>query len=97
MRESSYNCVKHTMVSCLGVSMKHIVGSIAMAAVTLASPSLTAGVLCEGGDTKVVDGYALHTFTTSGTIVVTGSGKVEVLVVGGGGGAGAETAREERM
>ena len=68
--------------------MKQVVGFFAVAATMLALPSLTAGVVCKGGDTKVIDGYAIHTFTNSGTIVVAGSGKVEVLVVGGGGGGG---------
>ena len=42
-----------------------------------------------GGNTiTTVDGYKIHTFTTSGTFtpVLTREGKVEVLVVGGGGG-----------
>ena len=33
-------------------------------------------------------GYEYHTFTTSGTLTVQRSGKVEVLLVGGGGGGG---------
>jgi len=33
-------------------------------------------------------GYQYHTFTTSGTLVVQRSGRVEVLLVGGGGGGG---------
>ena len=45
-----------------------------------------------GGDAVIVttNGVALK-FTTSGTLTVTGSGTVELLVVGGGGGGGAFT------
>ena len=39
-------------------------------------------------DTTSRSGYAVHTFTSPGTLTVTGSGDVEYLVVGGGGGAG---------
>ena len=40
-----------------------------------------------GGTITTVDGYKIHTFTTSGTFTptLTRDGKVEVLVVGGGG------------
>ena len=41
-----------------------------------------------GGTITEVDGYKIHTFTSSGTFAVTGSGNVEVLVVAGGGGGG---------
>ena len=42
------------------------------------------------GGKKTRDGdYEIHTFTNSGTLHVSGSSKVDVLVVGGGGGGGA--------
>lgn len=43
-----------------------------------------------GGTVTTVDGYKIHTFTTSGTFTpaLNLEGKVEVLVVGGGGGGG---------
>lgn len=42
-----------------------------------------------GGTKTTLGSYYLHTFTSSGSFIVTGSGNVEVLVVaGGGGGAG---------
>jgi len=34
------------------------------------------------------NGYKYHTFTSSGTFTVTGSGVVDVLIIAGGGGAG---------
>ena len=42
------------------------------------------------GGTKTTSGvYTIHTFTSSGSLVVaSGSGSVDVLVVGGGGGGG---------
>jgi hypothetical protein len=47
---------------------------------------------CTGGiETSYESGgvtYKVHKFTTSGVLEVTGSGKVDVLVVGGGGGGG---------
>ncbi len=41
-----------------------------------------------GNSTNDIGGYRIHTFTSSGTFAVTGTGSVEVLVVGGGGGGG---------
>ncbi len=41
-----------------------------------------------GGTITEVNGYRIHTFTSSGTFTVTGSGNVEVLVVAGGGSGG---------
>jgi hypothetical protein len=41
-----------------------------------------------GGSISTISGYTVHTFTSSGNFVPTGSGTIEVLVVGGGGGAG---------
>ncbi len=41
-----------------------------------------------GGTITYADGYTIHKFTSSGTLTVSGSGNVEVLVVGGGGGGG---------
>jgi hypothetical protein len=45
----------------------------------------TATTYTSGGVT-----YNVHTFTSSGTLTVTSSGLVDVLVVGGGGGAGVD-------
>lgn len=44
-----------------------------------------------GNSTNDVSGDRVHTFTSSGTLTVTGSGNVQVLVVGGGGGGGGST------
>jgi hypothetical protein len=41
-----------------------------------------------GNSTNTLDGYTIHTFTTSGTFSVTSAGYVDVLVVAGGGGGG---------
>jgi hypothetical protein len=41
-----------------------------------------------GGTITTVNGYTIHTFTSSGSFVVSGAGDVEVLVVAGGGGGG---------
>lgn len=43
-----------------------------------------------GGTIVTIDGYKIHTFTTSGTFTpnLTKEGKIEMLVVGGGGGGG---------
>ena len=38
-----------------------------------------------GGTISTISGYTVHTFTSSGNFVPTGSGTIEVLVVGGGG------------
>jgi hypothetical protein len=47
--------------------------------------SSVGGVVATGGTITNVDGYTIHTFTSSGTFQVTaGSGTVELLVVGGG-------------
>ena len=43
---------------------------------------------CIGGTETTSGGTKIHTFTTSGSLVCTGSGSTEVLVVAGGGGAG---------
>jgi hypothetical protein len=38
-----------------------------------------------GGSISTISGYTVHTFTSGGNFVPTGSGTIEVLVVGGGG------------
>lgn len=48
----------------------------------LSSPKATGGV------ETVVGGYRIHTFLSSGTLTVSRSGNMEVLVVAGGGGGG---------
>lgn len=47
-----------------------------------------ATTLATGGTVTYSNGYVIHTFTSSGTLIVNGSGTVDVLVVGGGGGGG---------
>ena len=47
-----------------------------------------ATTLATGGTVTYSNGYVIHTFTSSGTLVVNGSGTIDVLVVGGGGGGG---------
>ncbi len=51
------------------------------------SPEPTA--LATGGTITYIDGYAVHTFTSSGTFTPSQTLNAEVLVVGGGGGGGA--------
>ena len=41
-----------------------------------------------GGNESVVDGYKIHTFTSSGNFNVVTPGVVEYLIIGGGGGGG---------
>ena len=41
-----------------------------------------------GGTLTTVDGYRIHSFTSSGDFVVSTTGVVEYLVIGGGGGGG---------
>ena len=41
-----------------------------------------------GGTVTNIGGYRIHTFTSNGTLTVTGNGNVEALVVAGGGGGG---------
>jgi hypothetical protein len=41
-----------------------------------------------GGIISNINGYTIHTFTSSGTFTASTTGMVEVLVVGGGGGGG---------
>ena len=55
-----------------------------------ATPAPTTQVSATGGTVTSLNGYNIHTFTTSGTFTVTGGGNVEVLVIAGGGG-GANT------
>ena len=45
-----------------------------------------AGVAASGGTVSNIAGYRVHTFTSSGSFEVIGSGEVEYLVVAGGGG-----------
>ena len=46
------------------------------------------GVSATGGTETDSGGYRYHTFTSSGSLVVSTGGSVEYLVVGGGGGGG---------
>jgi prepilin-type N-terminal cleavage/methylation domain-containing protein len=53
-------------------------------------PSLVTPAVATGGNNVTTDGrYRVHTFTSSGTLIVTTPGTAEVLVVGGGGGGSA--------
>jgi hypothetical protein len=47
-------------------------------------------VSASGGTQSNVDGYRIHTFTTSSNVTILSSGEVEYLVVAGGGGAGSQ-------
>jgi hypothetical protein len=49
------------------------------------------GVSATGGTETDVGGYRYHTFTSSGSLVVSTGGSVEVLLVAGGGGGGASS------
>ena len=48
----------------------------------------TSGITASGGTVSNITGYRVHTFTSSGTFEVNGSGDVEYLVIAGGGGGG---------
>ncbi|MFA5795455.1 MAG: DUF2341 domain-containing protein [Candidatus Brocadiia bacterium] len=50
--------------------------------------SITLDMTATGGAITYSNGYAIHTFTSSGTFNVAGGGNVDVLVVGGGGSGG---------
>ena len=68
-----------------------ITGTDGVNSVTTATSTITlpGGLTATGGDSIVTSGgYKIHTFTSSGTFAVTGSGTVEYLVIGGGGGGG---------
>ncbi len=54
--------------------------------VTYAYNGASCGFCATGGNITNIGGYRIHTFTSSGTFTVTGSGNVEYLVVAGGGG-----------
>ena len=58
---------------------------------TIAYDSTGSGIEATGGTITEVDGYRIHTFTSSETFTVNkGSGDIDILVVGGGG-SGAST------
>jgi hypothetical protein len=61
----------------------NINGWTSIGGLALASISATGG-----NSTSDVDGYRIHTFTSSGTFTVSSGGICEVLVVAGGGGGG---------
>ncbi len=66
-------------------------GSGIAVVLTLALAQTGFAVLATGGNTTTdISGYRIHTFTSSGTLSVSGAGNVEVLVVAGGGGGGAD-------
>ncbi len=68
-----------------------ITGTDGVNSVTTATATLTlpGGVTATGGDSIVTSGgFKIHTFTSSGTFAVTGTGTVEYLVIAGGGGGG---------
>ncbi len=48
----------------------------------------SSGVTATGGTITDVNGYRIHTFTSSGTLTVTQGGFIDYLVVAGGGGGG---------
>jgi hypothetical protein len=50
---------------------------------------LGSALTATGGTVSNISGYRVHTFTSTGSLTVTGSGSVEYLVVAGGGGGGA--------
>ncbi|NBT24107.1 hypothetical protein EBT11_05615 [bacterium] len=69
------------------------VTTMVIATVNKATPTITGlpeFMSATGGTMSTTGGYAIHTFTNVGvsTFRPTGSGTVEILVVGGGGGAG---------
>ena len=45
-------------------------------------------ISASGGTITTINGFTIHTFTTTGTFIPNGTGTVEVLVVGSGGGPG---------
>jgi hypothetical protein len=54
------------------------------------------GITATGGTVTNVDGYAIHTFTSSGTFTVYSDGEVEYLVVAGGGGGATQADSDNR-
>jgi len=56
------------------------------------SPVKVAPVAATGGTVVDIDGFRIHTFTSSGTLNVTSGDEVEVLVVAGGGGGSVDRA-----
>ena len=72
-----------------GVTPVTATGSITLTAVNDAPTLVVSSAMNATGGTEATVGiYKTHTFTTSGTFTPTGSGAVEVLLVGGGGGGG---------
>ena len=53
-----------------------------------AAPESGRAVTAEGGTETEVDGWHIHTFTSSGWLNVSRGGAVEALIVAGGGGGG---------
>ena len=51
---------------------------------------MTTKLSATGGTITTSGNYTIHTFTSSGTLTVTGSGEVEYLVIAGGGSGGAQ-------
>ena len=54
--------------------------------ISITQTAATSSVSATGGTITDVGGYRYHTFTSSGSLVVSAGGSVDLLVVGGGGG-----------
>jgi predicted GH43/DUF377 family glycosyl hydrolase len=65
-------------------------GGIIKTIISDTSIRLQGGASATGGDLTYADGYAIHTFTSSGTFELTGTADVDILVVAGGGGGGSD-------
>ena len=73
----------------VGNTMDKKTFTIAAAAIGAAIAASAETFLLTGGASSFDGGDAILTFTESGTLHVTGSGTIDVLLVGGGGGSGA--------
>ena len=58
--------------------------------------STIGGISATGGTVTNADGYNIHTFTSSGTLIVQSPGQVEYLVVAGGGGGATQADSNNR-
>ncbi len=82
---SAYTCTSGTL-SAAACGCDTANGYSLSGGVCVLSPLFCTGTVA--ADTSIVSGYAIHKFTSSGTITCSTTRTVEVLVVGGGGGGG---------
>ena len=74
-----------------GIKLVYVDATQGWLAVTSRTTDTLAPLFSMTGGTKTTFGsYSVHTFTTSGNLVVVGTGNVDILVVGGAGGGGSQ-------